>query len=418
MTASPPNLDHALNNRPSAQPPLVRAAELERDPHAVFRHWRAKAPVIQREDGACLVLRAADVEALLTDPRTRQIDGALYTRIRGVPPGPLQDLLVESLLMSEGERHRRRRTPMSRVLAFRAVEALRETVRSAAEGLIDGVEACRGAEAEVDLMTTFCAPLPPRVMGQLLGAPADEAKAFAHWVYQVSPAFAPALPGEDMAAMVDGATRLTAYVEQCLARAMRGPAPRSELLDTMLAAIATDALTQAEAAAQLVTLIIGASDTTRAAMAVQVGLLLDKRQTWGSLGEDADLTRAAVTEALRLEPSVGSVPRFSMEEIVLDGGTIPAGRLVSLSTLSAMRDPARFADPDAFVVDRADHPRWHLVFGGGAHRCIGEALARLELEEGLMALSRRLPGLRLAGPAPKIEGYAGIRRIDGLQVTW
>jgi cytochrome P450 len=199
---------------------------------------------------------------------------------------------------------------------------------------------------------------------------------------------------------------------------MRGPAPRSELLDNMLAAIAMDALTQAEAAAQLVTLIIGASDTTRAAMAVQVCLLAQLGQIWGRLGEDPVLARAAVTEALRLEPSVGSVPRFSMEEIVLDGGVIPAGRLVSLSTLSAMRDPARFADPDAFVVDRDDHPRWRLVFGGGAHRCIGEALARLELEEGLMALSRRLPGLRLAGPPPKIEGYAGIRRIDDLQVTW
>lgn len=416
MTRSPLAPAHGL--RSTTEPPLVSSSDLERDPHAVFRHWRARSPVIQREDGACLVLRAADVETLLTDPRTRQIDGALYTRIRGVPPGPLQDLLVESLLMSEGERHRRRRTPMSRVLAFRAVEALRETVRSAAETLIDGVEASRVTQGELDLMTTFCAPLPPLVMGRLLGAPADEAQAFAHWVYQVSPAFAPALPGEDMAAMIDGAARLTAYVEQCLARTMRCPAPRSELLENMLAAIATDALTEAEAVAQLVTLIIGASDTTRAAMAVQVGLVLDTRQTWDQFGNDPERTRAAVTEALRLEPSVGSVPRFSMEKIVLDGGTIPAGRLVSLSTLSAMRDPARFADPDTFAVDRTDHPRWPLVFGGGAHRCLGEALARLELEEGLMALSRRLPGLRLAGPPPKIEGYAGIRRIDGLWVTW
>lgn len=418
MTSSPRSRELATKDAAPNMPPFVPSSELERAPHAVFRYWRAKTPVIQREDGACLVLRAADVESLLTDLRTRQIDGALYTRIRGVPAGPLQDLMVESLLMSEGEAHRRRRTPMSRVLAFRAVEAMRETVRSAAESLIDGVEAQGAIAGQVDLMAAFCAPLPPLVMGRLLGAPAGEAQAFAHWVYQVSPAFAPALPGEDMAAMVDGAARLTAYVEQCLTRAMRGQAPGSELLDNMLAAIAMDALTLAEAAAQLVTLIIGASDTTRAAMALQVSILAQAGGTWRRLGEDADLARAAITEALRLEPSVGSVPRFSMEEIVLDGGVIPAGRLVSLSTLSAMRDPARFANPDTFVVDRTDHPRWHLVFGGGAHRCIGEALARLELEEGLIALSRRLPDLRLVGPRPRIEGYAGIRRIDGLQVTW
>lgn len=399
------------------RPPFVSSSELENDPHAVFRHWRERTPVIQREDGACLVLRAADVEALLIDLRTRQIDGALYSRVRGVPPGALQDLLVASLLMSEGDAHRRRRAPMSRVLAFRAVEALRETVRSAAESLIDDVEARGRIEDEIDLMSTFCAPFPPLVMSRLLGAPSDEARAFARWVYQVSPAFAPALPGEDMAAMVEGATRLTAYVEQRLAKAMAGEAPRSDLLENMAAAVAVDALTPAEAVAQLVTLIIGASDTTRAAMAIQVGLVLATGQAWSQLGDDPNLARAVVAEALRLEPPVGSVPRFSMEEIALNGATIPAGRLVSLSTLSAMRDPARFSDPDAFVIDRTDHTRWPLVFGGGAHRCIGEALARMELEEGLMALSRRLPGLRLAGPAPKIEGYAGIRRVDGPRVT-
>lgn len=418
MTASAQSLHHSPEGSCSAgRPPFVSSSELESDPHAVFRYWRAKTPVIQREDGACLVLRAADVETLLTDLRTRQIDGALYSRIRGVPQGPLQDLLIESLLMSEGDAHQRRRAPMSRVLAFRAVEAVRDTVREAAESLIDEVVARARVEGEIDLMAAFCAPFPPLVMSRLLGAPPSDAWAFAQWVYQVSPAFAPALTGEDMAAMQEGAKRLTAYVEQCLARAMAGLEPRSELLDNMVAAVAVDALTPAEAVAQLVTLIIGASDTTRAAMAIQVGLVLATGQAWSRLGVDPCLARAAVAESLRLQPPVGSIPRFSMEEIPLDGATIPAGRLVSLSTLSAMRDPARFSNPDAFAIDRTDHPRWPLVFGGGAHRCIGEALARLELEEGLMALSRRLPGLRLAGPAPKVEGYAGIRRIDGLRVT-
>jgi cytochrome P450 len=418
MTASHPVSAHSQqDDRSVGRPPFVSSSELENDPHAVFRHWRERTPVIQREDGACLVLRAADVEALFIDLRTRQIDGALYSRVRGVPPGPLQDLLVASLLMSEGDAHRRRRAPMSRVLAFRAVEALRDTVRSAAESLIDDVEAKGRIEDEIDLMSTFCAPFPPLVMSRLLGAPSDEARAFARWVYQVSPAFAPALPGEDMAAMVEGATRLTAYVEQRLAKTMAGEAPRSDLLENMAAAVAVDTLTPAEAVAQLVTLIIGASDTTRAAMAIQVGLVLATGQAWSQLGDDPNLARAVVAEALRLEPPVGSAPRFSMEEIALDGATIPAGRLVSLSTLSAMRDPARFSDPDTFVIDRTDHTRWPLVFGGGAHRCIGEALARMELEEGLMALSRRLPSLRLAGPAPKIEGYAGIRRVNGPRVT-
>jgi cytochrome P450 len=393
---------------------VVSSAELEADPHGVFRRWRAEVPVIEREDGACIVLRAADVDQLLTDPRTRQIEGADYARMRGVPPGPLFELLAGSLLMSNGQAHRRRRAPLSRTLAFRAVESLRPHVRSLADGLIDQFE----ADGEAELVGQFAAPLPPLVVSHLLGAPPDDAPAFANWVYQVTPAFAPMRLGEDMGQMVAGAARLADYVELRLAHAAKAQEARAGLLNDVLAATLDGELSVAEATSQLGGLIIGGSDTTRAAMAVQVGLLLAHGAPWSSMASDPELARAAVAEALRYEPSVASVPRFSLEEIEFDGGVIPAGRLVSLSTLSAMRDPARFADPDTFSIDRRDHSRWHMAFGGGAHRCIGEALGRIELEEGLMALSRRLPGLQLAGPPPVLRGFGGIRRISELWVKW
>jgi cytochrome P450 len=60
---------------------------------------------------------------------------------------------------------------------------------------------------------------------------------------------------------------------------------------------------------------------------------------------------------------------------------------MTLSTMSAMRDEKVFEAPDTFDIFRTDRQRWHLVFGGGAHRCLGEALARTELEEGLAALT-------------------------------
>ena len=75
------------------------------------------------------------------------------------------------------------------------------------------------------------------------------------------------------------------------------------------------------------------------------------------------------------------------------------------------------AHPDTFDIRRTDLPRLHPIFGGGAHRCIGEALARIELEEGLGALMRLAPGLRLTGAMPVIQGHSGIRRIDALRVA-
>jgi cytochrome P450 len=83
-----------------------------------------------------------------------------------------------------------------------------------------------------------------------------------------------------------------------------------------------------------------------------------------------------------------------------------------------MRDPALYAEPDSFNIRRTDHPRRHLVFGAGVHRCLGEVLARAELEEGLAALVERLPQLRVAGRPPTMFGHAGIRRVDAMRVSW
>jgi cytochrome P450 family 103 len=76
-------------------------------------------------------------------------------------------------------------------------------------------------------------------------------------------------------------------------------------------------------------------------------------------------------------------------------------------------DERHFQQPDEFRLHRADHKRPHPVFGGGAHRCLGEMLARIELEEGLAALMAGAPGIELVS-APHMEGTSGIRRTTPL----
>jgi cytochrome P450 len=83
-----------------------------------------------------------------------------------------------------------------------------------------------------------------------------------------------------------------------------------------------------------------------------------------------------------------------------------------------MRDPALYSNPDSFDITRTDHPRKHMIFGAGVHRCLGEMLARAELEEGLAALTSRLPQLQLAGDPPVVRGSGGIRTVRDMQVRW
>jgi len=77
-----------------------------------------------------------------------------------------------------------------------------------------------------------------------------------------------------------------------------------------------------------------------------------------------------------------------------------------------------FADPQSFDISRTDHPQWSVSFGLGPHRCLGEALARAEMEEALIALTQRLPALELAGGAPTPKGHCGIRGVTGMRVAW
>jgi cytochrome P450 len=99
-------------------------------------------------------------------------------------------------------------------------------------------------------------------------------------------------------------------------------------------------------------------------------------------------------------------------------GVFRRHRILAPLIKRAMRDPALYAEPDRFNIRRTDHPRRHLVFGAGAHRCLGEVLARAELEEGLAALVQRLPQLQVAGRPPTMFGHAGIRRVDAMRVGW
>jgi cytochrome P450 len=124
-----------------------------------------------------------------------------------------------------------------------------------------------------------------------------------------------------------------------------------------------------------------------------------------------------VAEGLRYEPVASGLPRFSVRDFELDGYLIPAEKVIAFSILSACRDPEIYSRPDIFDISRSDHPRWHMAFGGGAHRCLGEALARIEIEETLAAIARLAPKTRLDGPIPRLNNEA-IRNVDQMRVSF
>lgn len=396
---------------PSIGIPTLTVAELEADPHGVFRTWRPRLPVVSHEVAGFLVLRARDVDLLMRDPRVQATE-TLYPKARGIPEGPLFDIFAHGMLNANGAVHRRRRSPFTRTFAARIIEGLRSRIRAAAESLVQDWM----PGEEIDLVARYSALIPAQTIAEILGLPRGDIPHFTHLAYEVSRVLSFTFGPEDIPELEAAAVALHDYV-QALLEARRS-APRDDFLTRFLAeAEAAGELTPEEVIVQLVQMIIGGTDTTRVAGAMQVALLLQHPEQWAAVRGDPSLIPAAVAESLRYEPSVGSAGRVAREEIRLDGYVVPAGSLILLSTLSALRDEAVYAHPDTFDTRRTDLPRLHPVFGGGAHRCIGEALARIELEEGLGALTRLAPRLRMTGAMPVLQGHSGIRRIDALRVA-
>jgi cytochrome P450 len=395
----------------SGNPVTLSIAELEADPHGVFRRYRPVTPFILREDGSYMILRATDVEQLLKDPRMRQSETE-FPRLRGITEGALYDFFEQGMLTSNGEIHRRRRAPFTRTFALRMITSLRPHIRNVAEDLVDSWY----AKGEIDLVDHYAALIPAHVISDILGLPLQDIPYFTALVYRVSRSLSYTFTADDIPAIEEAAQQLRDYVKRLLDH--RRGVPVEDFLGAYLAdAEQRGDLSPAEIVIQIVILIIGGTDTTRVAMAMQVALLLQHRAQWEAVCRDPELVSAAVTEALRYEPSVASVARVTLEEIALDGQVLPRDQFVALSTMSAMRDETIYAEPDRFDIRRADQPRWHPVFGNGPHRCLGEALARAELEKGLAVLTSRIPQLELARP-PKLQGHVSIRRIDGMRVQW
>lgn len=402
----------SLPNRNTIVPPLMSFADLNAAPHKLYRELRREFPFLQREDGAFLVLRAHDVQALVSDPRTRQIETELV-RARGITSGPVIELVSNSLLFSNGDTHRRRRQPLSRSFAFRMMEGLRTKVRLLAEELLT----LKLGDREMRLREDYAAVIPAITIAAILGIPRCDVPVFTAMAYRVSKILTTSWTQEDLPDIETAINELSAYVATLIDD--RRKRPQGDFLSDYVASFDLAAeLSAAEAVMQIVSVVLGGTDTTRAAIVIMVGLLLEQRGgLWQALRHRPAMVAAAVAESLRIEPAVASIPRLAFEDIDLDGHMIPEGSPVLLSTMSSLRDPDVFADPDHFKFTRP-MGKWHPVFGGGEHRCLGEALARVEMEEALAVLLNLPLDPEIGDQKLRVHGHAGIRQVDELIVQW
>jgi cytochrome P450 len=379
--------------------------------HAYLARYVAKAPFARSPMGPIIAFKHKYAEALINDEVSRQIE-LESLMLRGIASGPIFTLFQNGMLTANGDVHRRRRQPVARTFAFKLMEGMRPEIRALAEELVRE----RKGKGRIDFLAEIASQIPARMIARILGVPQEDLPRFLGWVYDTARAIG-LFPDELRPRIEASMTAFAAYVTGLLED--RRAHPREDFLtDYVRAAAEEGVLSEDELRTQVMGLILAGSDTTRISLCATLSQLLQHPEQWRAFCADPEgLKKQVVNEGLRFDPAVSGVPRILKQDLELDGYRLPAGSIVVVSFLAALRDGDVYAHPDAFDISRTDHPRWHLVFGAGPHRCLGEALARAELEETLAVIAREAPGTTLIGEPPRIEGLAGIRRVDRMEVA-
>ena len=386
----------------------------EASSYELFRKLREETPLVKVPMGMgsmVLALRARMVDQIVSPENTRQLETEMKM-MQGIFDGPIYDFIAQVMLFANGEVHQRRRQPVARTFAFKLMEAMRPRAAAVAAEIINA----HLGKGPFDFVQEFAAQIPARIIADVLGIPRSDLPVFLKWISDT----AESIGFVDVSRRADiekSLTEFNAYVDKLLAD--RRANPCGDFLSEYVAATAASGdMSEGEIRAQVVGLILAGSDTTRNSMCMSLYRLLQHPDQWAALVADPDgLKKKASEEGLRFEPVVSGIPRVTTKDLEIEGYVIPAGAVLMVSLLSVLRDPEVYADPETFNIHRTDQQRWHLAFGAGAHRCAGEALARVELEETLAAIARLAPNTRVVGTPPKLQPGA-IRTVDQFQVEF
>jgi len=381
-------------------------------PNAQHRQFRKESPITRVElpsgKQAFAVTRHEDIRAILLDPRfspNRRHPGFPFL----VKETPLQLFKKSPLIGMDPAEHVPARRSVVGEFSVRRTLALKPRIQEIVDEHIDAMLA---GPRPVDLVEAFSLPVPSLVICELLGVPYADHEFFqarsAKLINRNTP--------REVAAQ--SLFELMGYLDDLVTA--KEKSPTDDVLGRQIVKQREEGTYDHEALVIMAFLLLIAGHETTANMISLSALLLMKNpDKLAILREDPSKTPAAVEELLRYFTIAElGVARVATEDIEVGGVLIPAGEGVLLLANTGNRDPEVFEQGDDFDPERG--ARNHLAFGFGAHQCLGQNLARVELQIAIDTLFRRIPGLRPAVPEEELsfKEDSAVYGIYEFPVTW
>ncbi|MEV0353337.1 cytochrome P450 [Nonomuraea sp. NPDC050680] len=384
-------------------------------PPAAYERLREQAPIskIRMTSGgeAWWVSGHEQARAILADPRFSSdkrkdgwplftLDAATLRQLRSQPP---------LMLGMDGAEHSAARRSVIGEFTVKRLAALRPRIQDIVDHFIDDLLAAD--QHPVDLVRALSLPVPSLVICELLGVPYAD-----HDFFQSRTTMM--VRRTSLEERRRAFAELRAYIDDLVTR--KESEPGDDLFGRQIARQRQEGTGDHAGLVSLAFLLLTAGHETTANM-ISLGVvgLLTHPEQLALITADPDKTPMAVEELLRyFTIADGVTSRLATEDVEIGGVSIKAGEGVIVSMLSANWDPAVFRDPAELDVERG--ARHHVAFGFGPHQCLGQNLARMELQIVFDTLFRRIPTLRLAIPVEDLpfKADAVIYGADELPVTW
>ena len=370
------------------------------DPYPIYAAMREqRAPLYYAPFDTWLVSRYVDVQRLATAAtmqRTRgdwcsQQERDTLLKADNWHDMPFHSRFIQtSLLDSDGEVHDRLRRQVFMFFAPGPIAGLREAVGVYVNQLLDEL---LGHNAQFDFIEDLAAHLPGRMIGRLMGVPDADCALLRQWSERIVQFFDIDRSAEKKALAEATTIEFYEYLKD-LARS-RAQRPADDLITKLLQAQSAEKITEDEFYSTCMLIVMAGHGSTLDALGSGLHSLLRFPAQLSRLQQDSSLVKTAVQEMLRFESPLPFFHRYNAQAIELGGRSFPIGTRFGLLYGAANRDSERFTAPDTFNIGR--RPNRHLALGGGAHFCLGNHLAKLNMEVLFERLVQRTSHIALAG---------------------
>jgi cytochrome P450 len=380
------------------------------DPFPQFAAARKQHPWLAQSSFGYFITEYAAIKDLLGMDDKLRVAHEGVIELMNAKGSKWGDFQLNSIFGLSSERHKKVREVLAPMFTPRAANQRRGLMREVLSRLLD--EWAPRAKFDFE---EFASYFPVTVICSLIGASSEALPTLRSSLetlglsFNLIPGFLPRLN--------EAAEVMNRFVTQLVAdrRAGQRPNPEPDLLDALIAANDSGDLTTIEMDNLLIFLFVAGYDTSKNVLTFIMYELLSRPALYRRCADDPGYCRKVVEEGLRFQ-SPATIPRLINEDLVYRDVLLPKDTLLFLPVGMATRDPGAVPRPDDFDPERAQDSR-HLAFGRGMHMCLGQFIARAQIEEGLHLIAQRIANPRLAGQ-PGHRPFMGVWGLRGLPIEF